>query len=188
MRIIAGEFRGRRLLSPKGSTTRPITDRVKTALFSTLAESIEGAVVVDLFCGTGSLGLEALSRGGRLCCFAERDPAAVDRLGRNIEVMGLADRCHIWRGDVMLRLGRWLEGLGEPVGLAFVDPPYALVDGWRWPVAEEKLFEPLAASLAEGGQVIFRCRRKLQVPTTLGPLRLQQRRDYGSMSLVFLSP
>ena len=126
MRIVAGQHKGRKLLGPKGQVTRPITDRAKTALFSILAAAVEGATVVDLFSGTGSLGLEALSRAAASCCFAERDRAAVDRLRRNIDAMGLAGRCTIWRGDVLRLLGHWLAGLAGDVDIAFVDPPYAL--------------------------------------------------------------
>ncbi len=186
MRVVAGQFRGRRLLGPKGRATRPITDRVKTACFSILGEAVEQAVVVDLFCGTGSLGLEAVSRGAERCWFAERDPGAIDRLRRNIEAMGVGDRCVVWRGDVLRRLARWLRTLAEPVDLAFVDPPYGLVEQWRWCRAAGWLFDPLADHLAEEATVIFRCRRNIEVPTPLGPLCVRDRRDYGTMSLVFL--
>lgn len=187
MRIISGQHKGRRLLPPKTSATRPITSRVKTALFSILAESVTDAVVVDLFCGTGTLGLEALSRAARCCRFAERDRTALSRLKRNIEAMDLTDRCRIWRGDIMRYLRRWLDEMDDPIDLAFVDPPYALTDRWRWGQAGEKIFTPLAEKLADDGQVIFRCRRNIVLPDTLRPLSVRQRRDYGKMSLVFMS-
>jgi 16S rRNA (guanine(966)-N(2))-methyltransferase RsmD len=187
MRIIAGQHKGRSLLPPRGPVTRPITSRVKTALFSILADAAAEAVVVDLFCGTGSLGLEALSRGAKFCYFAERDRPALARLGRNIEAMDLAGRCRIWRGDVLRRLRLWLEDVSEPVNLAFVDPPYSLVERWRWDQAVERLFAPLAAKLADDGVVVLRCRRNINLPSALGPLGVHQKRDYGKMSLVFLS-
>ena len=186
MRIVAGEHKGRRLLPPKGCRTRPMTDRVKTALFDVLAGAADAAAVVDLFCGTGSLGLEALSRGAASCCFAERDPAAVDRLRRNVEAMGLADRCTVWRGDVMRHLRRWLATLADPIDLAFVDPPYALTERWRPGEAGERIFAPLADRLADDGLVVFRCRRNTPVGDALAPLCVRQRRDYGTMSLLFL--
>ena len=92
MRIIAGEFRGRKLLPPQGQQTRPITDRVKQSLFDILAPSIEGAVVFDCFAGTGSLGLEALSRGASRAVFFERDRSAVRLLQENIRALGVSDR------------------------------------------------------------------------------------------------
>ncbi len=186
MRIIAGEHKGRKLLPPKGMTTRPITDRVKAALFSILGEAVIDAVVVDLFAGTGSMGLEALSRGARSCCFAERDRTAIERLTRNIEAMGLTDRCRIWRGDILRRLPGWLAELPGPADLAFVDPPYALVDDAAWRRAAEKIFDPLAGKLTEDGLVVFRCRRNLAPGEAFGRLSLRERRDYGKMSLLFL--
>src|SRR3954463_10464834 len=85
MRIIAGEFRGRKLLAPEGDITRPITDRVKQSLFDILTPEIEGAKVYDLFAGTGSMGLECLSRGAKHSTFFESDRSAVTRLKKNIE-------------------------------------------------------------------------------------------------------
>ena len=187
MRIIAGEYKGRKLLAPKGGVTRPITDRVKTALFDYLEAALADAVVVDLFAGTGSLGLEALSRGARTCCFAERDRAALDRLARNIEAMALGERCRIWRGGILHRLPAWLGELDEPVDLAFVDPPYALVADWQWTQAARKIFNPLGAKLADDGTVVFRCRRNIELPAAFGLLSLRDRRDYGKMSLLMLA-
>ncbi len=186
MRIIAGEHKGRRLLGPKGSVTRPITDRVKTALFSILGPAVEDAVVVDLFAGTGSIGLEALSRGARSCCFAERERTAIERLRSNIDLLGLGGRCRIWRGDVFARLRGWLGELAEPVDLAFVDPPYDLVAGPPWQAAGAKIFDPLAEKLAPQGRVVFRCRRNIPTPEALGLLCVRERRDYGRMSLLML--
>jgi len=169
MRIASGEFRGRRLLGPVGrNVTRPMTDRVKIALFNILADSLPGAVVLDLFAGTGSLGLEALSRGARLACFAERHRTALVGLRRNIDALGVADRCVIWGGDILRSLPRRLGELGEPADIAFVDP--------------------LAGGLSPEGVVMLRCERNIDVPEALGPLGVRDRRDYGKMSLVFLRP
>ncbi len=186
MRIIAGQHKGRNLLPPKGSATRPITSRVKVALFNILGETVDDAVVVDLFSGTGSIGLEAISRAAKFCFFAERDRSALDRLKRNIDAMGLANRCRIWPGDIMRHLRRRLDEIDEPIDLAFVDPPYSLPERWRWNEAVEKLFAPLAEKLASDGLVIFRCRRNIILPDTLKPLSVRDKRDYGQMSLVFL--
>ncbi|MCD4699525.1 MAG: 16S rRNA (guanine(966)-N(2))-methyltransferase RsmD [Phycisphaerae bacterium] len=188
MRIIAGQHKGRRLLRPKSMTTRPITSRVKVALFNILGDAVANAVVADLFSGTGSIGLEALSRGAKFCFFAECDRQALDRLKRNIEVMDLADRCRVWRGDILRHLRRWIEEANEPIDLAFVDPPYALSERWHWVQVVEKLFAPLAAKMADDGLVVFRCRRNIVLPDTFTPLSVSQRRDYGDMSLVFLHP
>ncbi len=186
MRIITGQHKGRSLLSPKSMTTRPITSRVKVALFNILAGAVDGAVVADLFCGTGSIGLEALSRGAKYCFFAEQDRQALDRLNRNIEAMDLSDRCRVWRGDILRYLRRWLEEIDKTIDIAFVDPPYALSEQWRPDQAVERLFAPLAAKLTDDGMVVFRCRRNIVLPDTLKPLSVSSRRDYGDMSLVFL--
>ena len=188
MRIIAGQHKGRSLLPPRGLTTRPITARVKTALFNILGEGIREAVVADLFCGTGSLGLEALSRGASFCYFAERDRLAVARLRRNVQAMGVADRCRIWRGDVLRHLPGWIEEVSDPLHVAFVDPPFDLARKWEWDRAAERLFEPLAAKLAADGVVVFRCPRKIELPDAFGSLCVRRRRDYGNMSLLFLAP
>ena len=188
MRIIAGRFKGRKLLSPPGLDTRPITSRAKTALFNILAGALDSAVVADLFAGTGSIGLEALSRGASRCYFAERDPVSLACLRRNVQALGVADRCRIWPGDVLRNLTRRLEEAGELIHLAFVDPPYRLVAAWRWGRVTESLFAPLGRGLAGEGIVVLRCQRNIEVPGTLGPLCVRDRRVYGKMSLVFLSP
>src|SRR5688500_16667154 len=100
VRIIAGEFRGRRLLDPADQATRPITDRVKQSLFDVLSPGLPGAHVWDVFAGTGSLGLEALSRGALACDFFERHHPAVERLKRNIATLGVEDRCRVVTRDV----------------------------------------------------------------------------------------
>jgi len=187
VRIVGGTFRGRKLLARPGLDTRPITSRVKTALFDALGGRIDGAVVVDLFAGTGSIGLEAISRGARRCAFAERDRQALQRLRRNIEAMGLSERCEVWCGDILAGLGRHLRGLGEPVDLAFVDPPYPLTRRWASDGVPEGLFEPLGRHLAPEGRAMLRCERNLSLPEAFGPLCVRHRREYGKMALLFLA-
>ncbi|MGH7151836.1 MAG: RsmD family RNA methyltransferase, partial [Planctomycetota bacterium] len=98
MRIIAGEHRGARLLSPEGRTTRPMLDRVRTALFDRLGP-LAGARVLDLFAGTGCLGFEALSRGAESCRFVESDPRALAALRANVEKLRMEERARLVRGD-----------------------------------------------------------------------------------------
>lgn len=132
MRIIAGEYRRRILHSPRGLTTRPIPDRVKESIFSMLGERVRGAAVVDLFAGSGAIGLEALSRGAASCLFVERDRMAADTLERNIEMLGCGDRCRVVRGDAMgVSI---LARAPRPADLIFLDPPYPIikqVPGWE---------------------------------------------------------
>lgn len=184
MRIIAGEHRGRKFLSPEGLTTRPIPDRVKLALFNILGD-LTDKVVLDLFCGTGSMGLESLSRWARRCYFSDMDPSAVSLLRQNIQTFKLDDRSRVWQGDVLASLATWLNELTGPVDVAFVDPPYAMTESWDWAQATRQLFEPIAARLADGGRVMLRIERTLQSPEALGPLTLHRRREYGKMALVF---
>lgn len=122
LRVIAGTARGRRLIAPEGRTTRPITDRAKESIFNMIESraGVAGAVVVDLFAGSGSFGIESLSRGAAHVTFVERDRRALAALTANLETLGFADRATVRRGDV----NAVVAGLG-PVDIAFCDPPYA---------------------------------------------------------------
>src|SRR5688572_24393976 len=129
MRIIAGEFRGRKLLPPEGDVTRPITDRVKQSLFDILAPLLPGARVYDCFAGTGSMGLESLSRGARHAAFFEQHRPAVQRLRRNIETLGVAARATVVAQDLF----KWFAAApppapGERAGCVFLDPPYRFLN------------------------------------------------------------
>jgi 16S rRNA (guanine966-N2)-methyltransferase len=121
MRIIAGEWRGRPLLAPKGDTTRPTADRTREALFSMLASRVgrfEGLAVADLFAGSGALGLEALSRGAASCLFVEQDKAALDALRANIAKLS-ARGAEVRAGSVMA-----IGPARQPLDLILMDPPY----------------------------------------------------------------
>ena len=188
MQILAGQFKGRRLLGPRGrDTTRPITSSVKKSLFGMLGQAVAGATVADLFCGTGTLGLEALSHGAATCAFAEKDRTAVARLRRNIETLDVAERCIVWSGDVSVRLRHRLRGLDQPIDLAFVDPPYAQSRRWSWRQAEREIFAPLAEHLHEQGTVIVRMEAGADLPEVVGTLALRRVRKYGGMVVGLLS-
>lgn len=121
-RIIAGEFGGRRIQAPPGRGTRPTSDRVREAWMSILGPTLPGARVLDLYAGTGALGLEALSRGAARVDFVEQSPAALAILRENIALLGVGDRCRVHRGDAL----RFAEGLGAGAyDVAMADPPYA---------------------------------------------------------------
>lgn len=132
MRIIAGEFRHRKLHTPKDAeTTRPIPDRVKESLFSLLRGHFEGAQVLDCFSGTGSIGLEAISRGAAFVLFVEKDKNAAAILERNIESLGCGDRCEVLKGDALG--SAMLARCPRPLNLAFFDPPYPMIrDAAGW--------------------------------------------------------
>ena len=125
MRIVAGAWRGRALVAPVGETTRPTADRVRQALVDMLLHApwggrdlVEGAHVLDVFAGTGALGLEALSRGAAKACFIERDRAALAALRANIAACRAGELCTVLAGDAVA------ARRGEPCGLVFLDPPY----------------------------------------------------------------
>jgi 16S rRNA (guanine966-N2)-methyltransferase len=187
MHILAGEFKGRTLLSPPtASASRPITAAAKKSLFDILAPRLVDVAVVDLYCGTGTLGLEALSRGARRCFFADRDRRVLDRLRRNIQSLGVQDHCTVWSGNIPVRLAGWLEAMAGPVDVAFVDPPYADARRWSWPTAEVSIFAPLATRLAEEGWVVLRVPIDLHVPQQVGVLTIRRTKTYGDMKVVLL--
>ncbi|MDB5438167.1 MAG: methyltransferase [Caulobacteraceae bacterium] len=144
MRIIGGKFRGRSLVAPPGLETRPTADRARQALFDVLshapwAPELEGARVIDLFAGSGALGLEAMSRGAAFCLFVETGEAARGAIRDNVEVLSLFGRTRIHRRDAT-DLGLKPAADGAPFDLAFLDPPY-----------RKSLAEKALASLAAGG-------------------------------------
>lgn len=120
MRIVGGKWKSRRIESPKDPRARPTTDRVREAWMSILGDRLAGARAVDLFAGTGAMGLEALSRGALSCDFVELYQANLDALGRNVDLLG-AEGCRLLRADA-LRFAARLETLAYDV--AFADPPY----------------------------------------------------------------
>ncbi|MFN3862922.1 MAG: 16S rRNA (guanine(966)-N(2))-methyltransferase RsmD [Erythrobacter sp.] len=122
MRIIAGQWRGRKLLAPKGAATRPTADRTRETLFSMLTSRLgdfEGLAVADLFAGSGALGLEALSRGAATCLFVEQDREALDAIRANIVALGARDQTRIEANSVMA-----LRAAAAPLDLILADPPY----------------------------------------------------------------
>ena len=184
MRILSGQFKNRKLLGPPGkTTTRPITGGAKKSLFDILAGRLPDARVLDLYCGTGTLGLEAISRGAERCFFADREKSVLERLRRNIETLQVPQRCVIWKGDVGRRLRDWLAEVDEPVDLAFVDPPYARTQRWDWDEAQRAIFTPIADSLTREGLVTLRLPSQVEPPQKLGPLALRRTKRYGGMTV-----
>src|SRR5580698_7886643 len=153
MRIVAGQWRGRTLIAPPGSRTRPTADRVRQALFDMLLHApwggrdlIEGAHVLDVFAGTGALGLEALSRGAAFATFIEQDRAALAALRANIATLRAADRTAILAGDALatkaLAAAPFTTLNGTACALVFLDPPYGA-----------DLVQRALAHLTEGGWI-----------------------------------
>jgi 16S rRNA (guanine966-N2)-methyltransferase len=119
MRVIAGEFRSRRLISVEGLQTRPTSDRLRETLFNILGSRVEGCVFVDAYAGTGAVGIEALSRGARRVVFIEKDRTALATIRENLELLKIGARARVIQGLAHLHLGE-LEG----VDIVFLDPPY----------------------------------------------------------------
>jgi 16S rRNA (guanine966-N2)-methyltransferase len=185
VRIIAGEFRGRQLLAPESDTTRPITDRVKQSLFDIIAPLIPDSIIYDCFAGTGSMGLESLSRGAAGAVFFERDRSAVKRLKENIQSLKVEDRSTVVSDDIF----RWFGSASTQVATAgraavvFLDPPY------RFLTSNADELRLLAHQLRSGhlrddGIIIFRhdARDRLELPD----LARYDEREYGGMTLEFL--
>ncbi len=123
MRIIAGAFRGRLLHTPKGDRIRPTIDRVRESIFNIIAAEVAGAKVLDLFAGTGAMGLEALSRGAQFCCFVDQGEEAVRLIRDNVQLCGARDRSRIIQGSAVSAIRR-LGSENELFDLIFMDPPY----------------------------------------------------------------
>lgn len=173
MKIIAGEFGGRTLLGPRDqSTTRPITGRVRTSLFDrlTVRGLLDDEPVLDVFAGTGTLGIEAISRGASGCLFVEQDREAVRRLKRNLSDLALAERCDVRAVDALRP--SWLDHLprpfGEGVSVAFVDPPYAVWDSGEQRQRLERLLAALSRCVVADGVMVLRTPRQVDGPTVAG--------------------
>ena len=176
MRVIAGELKGQRLVAPRGWKVRPTSDRVREAVFSVLGDRVEGARVLDLYCGTGALAIEALSRGAATALLVDHDTRPA--LG-NVERLGLGERAELIRADV----GGWLGRVSDrpatgKFDLVFVDAPYRLAHR----VAQD-LDNHLPLLLAPGGRAVIES-------STRDPLRIEslerlRQRRYGAADVSF---
>jgi 16S rRNA (guanine(966)-N(2))-methyltransferase RsmD len=179
MRIIAGEKRGRKLVPWEETGIRPMRDFVRTALFNILADLVPGARFLDLFSGTGSVGLEALSRGAAQAVFVDSSPEACAIARRNLDALGLLDRGEVIETDFAEGVDR-LERRGRNFDLAFIGPPYG--DGLA-----EKALQLLGNGglLASGAVVVTEVFKKESLPDACGRLRIADRRLYGDNALHF---
>ncbi len=175
MRIIAGSARRTELEVAEKSATRPFLEMARGALFNSLAAGVDGAEVLDLYAGSGALGLEALSRGAARAVFVERDPAAAAALQRNILRCGMADRSRVVRGDA----GRVAAETEESFDLVFVDPPFPELAAWRAGGGADRLMADAAKRLRPGGVLVFRLEDGKAQPPDWPGLRLESDRKYG---------
>ena len=175
MRVIAGTARGVPLAAPRDRATRPITDRVKETLFAILGDRVPGARVLDLYAGSGAIGIEALSRGAASADFVERGRTSLDAIRSNLDATRLADDAHLHAVSVE----RFLAGAtGGPWDLVVLDPPYE----------ERAIVAPLralVAHLAPGATVVVKAFWRTEVPEVERLVAVRQRR-FGETMLTFL--
>lgn len=177
MRVIAGSARGRPLESVPGDSTRPITDRTKEALFSIIGPAISGTRFLDLFGGTGAVGIEALSRGAARAVFVERDRLALRTIGHNLQSTGLADGAQVVRGNAFKFLDRPGE---EQFEFVYIAPP-------QYKEIWIKALQAVDRSpiVVEEGYVIVQIHPREHQDVELETLRLVDERRYGSTLLMF---
>jgi 16S rRNA (guanine(966)-N(2))-methyltransferase RsmD len=178
MRVIAGRFRGAAIRVPRGEKVRPTYDRVRESVFAILEPQLEGARVLDLFAGSGSLGIESVSRGAARATFVEIDPGVMSVLSGNVDRLGLADAAPLIRGDALSALRGALPG--GPFDVVFIDPPYSSELALR-------SLELLSASrhLAESGLAIVERDAGRELPEAVGRLERFRTRKYGSTAVDF---
>lgn len=181
--MIAGEHGGRRLRTLAGRALRPTQDRIRESIFAILGDDVEGARVLDLFAGSGALGIEALSRAAASAVFVDEDPRALAVVRRNLEDLGLSGRARVARGRLPAALERVLSEHG-PFDIILADPPY------RTPLARETLARLLTEPWFPGWRrLVVETEREVDLTTGSAPAGVfADRRVYGDTAVVFLSP
>lgn len=184
-RITGGTHKGRTLKAPLDMKTRPMQGFLREAIFNILGPDIPGAAVLDMFSGTGSIGLEALSRGASHCAFCDNYRTVLPILKGNIATMGFESRTKIFRIN-LLNIKEFPESGFEPYDFIFLDPPFAFHDA-----RTRQNLMPLIRLLAEQQflstdcTLIFQVRKKQELPGEFGPLTLSDQREYGSVAVAF---
>lgn len=178
MRVIAGQAKGKRLQAPPGMNTRPITDMIKEALFNVLGDEVRDSLFLDLFAGSGSVGIEALSRGAKQVVFIDNSAAAVGIIKNNISNCGFGEGFTVYRNDVFKAL-TLLDQRRTKFDLIYVDPPFTI----------EKIFDQIIRALdqvsilKQHGRIILRTQRKKQLTAQLNYLEEYRINNYGESAL-----
>ena len=172
MRIVGGEFRGRTLIGFKGFDVRPTSDMARESLFNILSQSIYGSSFLDLFSGTGAIGLEALSRGAKTVVLNDMSRESVKIIKQNVEKLGVADRVNVVNRDAIL----FLETTGDKFDFVYIDPPYKTELGKR-------AVEKVERVLNDDGVAIFEDEKPCDF--TVDGLIVSDRRKYGRVHLTF---
>ena len=173
MRVISGEARGRRLREPEGMDIRPTTDKVKESIFNIIQFEIEGKRVLDLFAGTGQLGIEALSRGAERAVFTDESPAAIKIINENIKTCGFENRAEVMRGESLSTIGRFGK-----FDIIFLDPPY---DTELLKKALSRIIE--IDILKDNGIILCESRNDYMLPEVSSPYLLRKEYKYGKIKL-----
>lgn len=180
MRIVGGSLSGRVLRAPAGSATRPTSEKVREALFNILGNrlgSLEGANVLDLFCGSGALGIEALSRGAAHATFVDSGKAALAATRANLAELGVVERALVVGGDAVAHVPKLVPP--GPWKLVFVDPPY------KSDLASRAVLALPVANLIPGGTIVIEHDRHNAPPDALGSLLRTDQRRYGDTLISF---
>ena len=182
MRIISGTSRGRKLVAPRDHSLRPTSDRVKESIFNILQNELEGKVVLDLFAGTGNLGIEALSRGAQKTIFVEKGRQALRLIERNLNQFGLKERSEILPKDVNRAIGV-LKQKGESFDLILMDPPYekGLIQKTLTKLNSDPIFH-------KDSIVVIEHNRREPLPRILNGWNLIRQRQIGDTIISFLTP
>lgn len=180
MRVIAGKYRSRRLIAPPGVRTRPTSDRLRETLFNVVAASVPGSVWMDLFAGTGAVGIEALSRGARMVYFVESSRRAAEAIRANLAALGITEGFEVAERDAMAAL-RLLEARPAAADVCFLDPPYRQTGDY------EQVLSFLARSslLKPGGLVIAEHDKRLDPGESFGTLCRYRKLRQGDQVLSF---
>jgi len=188
MRIISGTKKGMTILPPKGSDTRPITDRVKESIFDVLYKYnlIEGRIVADLFCGTGSFGLEAISRGAKEAIFVDSDRRAIEILRMNISKTGFGEQSRVVCTNAF-KVGAPPAVDGERCSLVFLDPPYELSREMGGKSRLVELLKLLPEQITKDGLVVVRTEKKVNLLDSYGQLKIIDKRVWSSMTVAFMA-
>ncbi len=193
MRVVSGKLRGKRLGSFKGFDIRPTTDRVREALFSILATRIplSGAGILDLFAGSGAVGIEALSRGAASVCFVDSDSASIKVIEKNLKACGLEGSAKILKRDASLAV-QGLARRGDRFELIFLDPPYSssLLTEVVYKIASNTLLSPeglLVAETSKRAPLFLETGVEAEAGAEVGNLRIDEVRSYGDTLLYLFS-
>jgi len=181
IRVIGGELKGRKLVTVCGTKTRPTADRVRESIFNILSDRLPGAVALDLYAGTGAMGIEALSRGAESVLFVDDDKAALVALGKNIEACALAARARAIKWNILKNLNA-IRSHRPAFNLVFIDPPY-----------DRDMIRPtlanlgLSRSLEKGARLTIEHSPLEPIPQNLTDFEISDRRRYGNSLVSFLT-